>query len=104
MSVQLGHTTASSAVSTLLEDSDVNVTQAFNSTLIKPLVLVCSLSFVLQSCFNSFFIDIDECAANTDGCDQLCTNIAGSFQCSCNSGYSLASNGRTCFGKLCVLK
>ena len=40
MSVHLEHTTASSAVSTLLEDSDVNATQAFNSTQIKQLVLV----------------------------------------------------------------
>ena len=40
MSVHLEHTTASNAVSTLLEDSDVNATQAFNSTLIKELVLV----------------------------------------------------------------
>ena len=40
MSVQQEHTTASKTVSTLLEDSDVNVTQAFNSTLIKELVLV----------------------------------------------------------------
>ena len=46
MSVHLEHTTASNAVSTLLEDSDVNATQAFNSTLIKELVLVSSSSSV----------------------------------------------------------
>ena len=40
--------------------------------------------------------DINECTANTDGCQQVCTNTAGSFVCSCNSGYTLSSDGRTC--------
>ena len=40
MSVQLAHTTASNAVSILLEDSDVNATQDFNSILIRGPVLV----------------------------------------------------------------
>ena len=46
--------------------------------------------------FNSYFTDIDECAENTDGCDQGCTNTAGSFVCSCDSGFTLSSDGRTC--------
>ena len=41
-------------------------------------------------------LDIDECAADTDGCDQGCTNTDGSFECSCNSGYTLSGDGRTC--------
>ena len=40
--------------------------------------------------------DTDECLANTDGCDQVCTNTIGSFQCSCIEGYTLSSNGRSC--------
>jgi len=40
--------------------------------------------------------DIDECALGTDNCDvnATCTNIPGSFTCTCNSGY--AGNGLTC--------
>jgi len=37
-------------------------------------------------CF--FFSDIDECAGN-HGCDQLCTNLKGSFKCSCEDNYRL---------------
>lgn len=43
--------------------------------------------------------DIDECAENTDGCAQLCTNTVGSFTCGCRTGYDLSSDGRTCQGK-----
>lgn len=44
-------------------------------------------------------IDIDECTESTSGCDQICTNSAGSFKCSCISGYTLDSNNKTCTGK-----
>ena len=46
-----------------------------------------------------FSKDIDECAENTDGCAQICTNTVGSFRCSCHTGYELDSDGRTCQGK-----
>ena len=32
--------------------------------------------------------DINECDHNNGGCEQLCTNTNGSFQCSCYSGFS----------------
>ena len=44
--------------------------------------------------------DINECVEGTDGCAQLCFNTEGSFQCGCNSGFSLGSDGRSCVGKL----
>ena len=51
---------------------------------------------------NFFFIylkDIDECAVNNGGCDQNCTNTEGSFYCSCQMGYNLNEDGRTCDGE-----
>ena len=42
--------------------------------------------------------DVDECSEGAHNCDQLCTNIVGSFTCSCNTGYTLDSDGRTCIG------
>ena len=46
MSVHLEHTTASNAVSTLLGDLDVNVTQDFNSPPIRGLVPVSLLNYI----------------------------------------------------------
>ena len=40
--------------------------------------------------------DIDECIE--DACDHNCTNTDGSFICSCNDGYELDDNGRSCNG------
>lgn len=40
--------------------------------------------------------DVNECTANTSGCQQNCTNTIGGFYCSCQSGYTLDTNGRTC--------
>ena len=46
---------------------------------------------------SSFFVtDINECAEGIDQCAQNCHNTAGSYTCSCNTGYSLDSNGRGC--------
>ena len=40
--------------------------------------------------------DVDECAANTDGCAHNCHNAIGTFSCSCYAGYALAGNGKSC--------
>ena len=49
--------------------------------------------------FTVFFEDIDECATNTDNChsDATCSDIEGSFTCTCNAGY--AGDGVTCTSK-----
>ena len=41
------------------------------------------------------FVDVDECADAHD-CTGLCNNIEGSYYCSCEAGYTIASDGRTC--------
>ena len=43
-------------------------------------------------------VDVDECAGGTSNCSQLCNNTLGSYECSCNIGYMLDSNGFTCSG------
>lgn len=42
------------------------------------------------------FTDIDECSLATTPCDQECTNLNGSFQCTCRPGYSLEEDKTTC--------
>ncbi len=48
--------------------------------------------------------DIDECAANTGGCNHICNNTIGSYRCGCNSGYRLTTEGYLCEGKLLHFK
>ncbi|KAK2105722.1 Multiple epidermal growth factor-like domains protein 6 [Saguinus oedipus] len=40
--------------------------------------------------------DVDECASGRGGCEHHCTNLAGSFQCSCEAGYRLHEDRRGC--------
>uniref|UniRef100_A0A8W8N019 Fibrillin-1 n=1 Tax=Magallana gigas TaxID=29159 RepID=A0A8W8N019_MAGGI len=40
--------------------------------------------------------DIDECSEKTSGCEQICNNTYGSFECLCFPGFSLNSNNATC--------
>lgn len=49
-------------------------------------------------CCTHAFSDIDECALVTHVCDQNCINNRGGYSCTCNSGYTLDSNGRACNG------
>ena len=44
--------------------------------------------------------DINECVEGSDSCSQICTNTIGSYICSCNPGYRLASDGQACSGEL----
>ena len=58
----------------------------------------------------SYFLDIDECATELDGCsdDAACTDTDGSYECTCNSGFT--GDGFTCTSKsipipfFCVLE
>ena len=43
-----------------------------------------------------YFTDVDECSEQSDSCSQVCINTIGSYTCSCNAGFSLDSDGRSC--------
>ena len=43
--------------------------------------------------------DIDECQTRNGGCDHICKNNIGSFECSCKPGYILDANKMDCSGK-----
>ena len=65
--------------------------------ILKPtiLVLVCLLIFVTVI-FCNLYTDIDECIEGTSGCDQICNNTVGSYNCSCMTGYQLSSDDHNC--------
>ena len=46
----------------------------------------------------TIIIDINECELSNGGCDQRCTNIPGSYRCTCIAGYNLNSGSRICEG------
>ena len=46
-----------------------------------------------------FFPDINECTG-VNNCQQICTNTAGSYTCSCGIGFLLSENGHTCNGTM----
>lgn len=47
--------------------------------------------------------NVNECRANNGkgACDQRCTDTFGSYECSCEMGYSLAKDGHTCLSNGC---
>ena len=51
-----------------------------------------------QKCEN--VVDKDECASNNGGCQTVCTNTDGSFNCGCSTGYEVHPNGFACIGEL----
>ena len=59
--------------------------------------LVCTHGLIQALRNNNIILtDVDECARGIDGCAQTCTNVVGSYSCSCDAGYRLASNRRSC--------
>ena len=53
-------------------------------------------------CSYNVHADIDECVVGLAGCDQKCTNTAGSYFCNCMDGYVLESDNHTCTGNVCI--
>ncbi|XP_017705536.1 PREDICTED: signal peptide, CUB and EGF-like domain-containing protein 1 [Rhinopithecus bieti] len=41
-------------------------------------------------------LDVDECQDNNGGCQQICVNTMGSYECQCHSGFFLSDNQHTC--------
>ncbi|KAH3862569.1 hypothetical protein DPMN_025538 [Dreissena polymorpha] len=43
-----------------------------------------------------FFTDKDECAVNNGGCQHICKNTVGSYECACHNGFTLHENKLDC--------
>jgi len=42
------------------------------------------------------FSDKDECAVNNGGCQHICKNTVGSYECACHNGFTLHENKHDC--------
>ncbi|CAI9722917.1 1 isoform X1 [Octopus vulgaris] len=52
---------------------------------------------VQKTGFNAtFFTDKDECAVKNGGCQQICKNTIGSYECACKNGFTLHENKHDC--------
>uniref|UniRef100_A0A8D9B309 Metalloendopeptidase n=2 Tax=Cacopsylla melanoneura TaxID=428564 RepID=A0A8D9B309_9HEMI len=43
-----------------------------------------------------FMKEFDECALEDHGCEHICKNVLGGYECHCKIGYELHSDGKTC--------
>lgn len=43
--------------------------------------------------------DTNECSVNNGGCQQVCVNTVGGYECQCHPGYKLHWNKKDCVGK-----
>ena len=91
-------------VTTLLVALSVTVNVVMNWKRMKRVaeVSVCNINLKSSNiiiCICSCITDINECFNNSLICHPLasCMNTAGSYNCSCNSGYT--GDGVTCTGK-----
>jgi len=44
--------------------------------------------------------DIDECELGDTECTQRCRNLQGSYVCTCEPGYQLGTDGKSCYRTL----
>ncbi|XP_053380499.1 epidermal growth factor-like protein 7 isoform X2 [Mercenaria mercenaria] len=59
---------------------------------VKPEICQCPKGYEGEMCDT----DIDECQNTDHGCQQICKNTAGSYMCACQTGFTLAEDGKTC--------
>ena len=49
-----------------------------------------------------FMTDKNECSISNGGCEHLCENTEGSYQCSCQGDYRLHTNNKDCIGLIII--
>ncbi|XP_046609747.1 low-density lipoprotein receptor-related protein 2 isoform X1 [Neodiprion virginianus] len=55
-------------------------------------ICACYPGYIISTENHKHCEDIDECAKDLHHCSQLCTNINGSYSCSCRQGFHLSDN------------
>ena len=61
----------------------------------------CSGKHWFSSFITNLNLDINECNINNGGCAQKCNNNQGSYNCACDQGYALDTDGHNCSGTIC---
>lgn len=56
----------------------------------------CSQGYIVNHENPKKCIDLDECAHGTDMCSHICTNLNGSYSCSCRDGFRKEATTGVC--------
>lgn len=83
---------SSSSPDSEVEIVTANVDEPYTTEMSAP-VKTCGSGMMLDASNNC--IDIDECAVGNTGCE-YCQNTIGSFVCTCQDGYELSNDQKTC--------
>ncbi|CAH1788959.1 unnamed protein product [Owenia fusiformis] len=76
---------------------DVGLTCAYGCrNTSSPPVCFCKNGYNLTDAENC--TNINECELGIDGCSGVCTDMDGSFQCSCGAGFQLGNDQKSCQG------
>lgn len=52
------------------------------------------------TCSGSLLTEVDECSLlDNGGCEQHCENTLGSYKCTCEPGYELTADKKSCEGE-----
>lgn len=54
-------------------------------------ICTCFQGWIISPADKKKCIDVDECTTGAHHCSQLCTNLNGSFSCSCRDGFQYVS-------------
>ena len=64
------------------------------------MMMALRMVMMMMMIFMVSFIDVDECMYHSDNCDETCHNTLGGYRCSCQEGFMLAADQKTCNGKI----
>ena len=60
------------------------------------ILYVVSVYYACTYTYHDIIADVDECLSDNGGCDHICMNIEGSYECLCNTSYILAADNKSC--------
>ncbi|XP_026327983.1 low-density lipoprotein receptor-related protein 2 isoform X3 [Hyposmocoma kahamanoa] len=55
-------------------------------------ICTCFQGWIISQADKKKCVDVDECAAGTHHCSQICANLNGSYSCNCRDGFQLADS------------
>ena len=110
MNVRMVHITVTNSAITPLVPMSVHVIVASFSekrdvyVLVYGIYLYGNLAEQLRLYIIIYLLNVNECQnLTTHDCEQQCNNTVGSYECTCDSGFVLGEDGKSCLGMITEL-